>query len=60
MEKILQKNPFETQIALLKTPLETFAVGLKNSWNKKEEKTFFVRTEFVYSKHSTRQMKGSF
>ena len=31
MEETLKKNPFETQIALLKTPLETFAVGLKNS-----------------------------
>ena len=31
MEEILKKNPFETQIALVKTPLETFAVGLKNS-----------------------------
>ena len=41
MEEILKKNPFGTQIALLKTRLETFAVGLKNSWNKKEEKTFF-------------------
>ena len=50
MQQILKAFSFETQIAFLKTSLETFAMGLKNSLKQKQEKVFFFK-QSLFTQH---------
>ena len=60
MEEILKKKSFWNVDCFTENSLRNIRRGLKKLLKQKRRNNIFFRTEFVYSKHSNRQMKDSF